>query len=63
MWLGREKGLEFLTGYIVELSLSVDNIFVWLIILSYFGVPPEYRQKVLFLGIIGAESCEVYSLL
>ena len=54
VWLGSEKGLEFLTGYIVELSLSVDNIFVWLIILSYFRVPPEYRQKVLFLGIIGA---------
>ena len=54
VWLGKEKGLEFLTGYIVELSLSVDNIFVWLIILSFFRVPPEYRQKVLFLGIIGA---------
>ena len=54
VWLGTEKGLEFLTGYIVELSLSVDNIFVWLIILSYFRVPPEFRQKVVFLGIIGA---------
>ncbi len=52
--LGREKGLEFLTGYIIELSLSVDNVFVWLLVLSYFAVPPKYQHRVLFLGILGA---------
>jgi len=53
-WLGHVKGLEFLTGYLIELALSVDNLFVFLIILSYFMVPPDLRHRVLFWGILGA---------
>ena len=51
---GTERGLEFLTGYIIEWSLSVDNIFVFLLIFSYFAVPAKYQHKVLFWGILGA---------
>jgi tellurite resistance protein TerC len=54
VWMGADKGNEFLTAYVIELSLSVDNIFVFLIVFSSFGVPPEYRHRVLFLGILGA---------
>ena len=54
VWMGVDKGNEFLTAYVIELSLSVDNIFVFLIVFSSFGVPPEYRHRVLFLGILGA---------
>ena len=53
-WQGHERGLEFLTGYVVELSLSVDNLFVFLLIFGYFKVPAQYQHKVLFWGIIGA---------
>jgi len=52
--LGTGKGLEFLTGYLIELSLSADNVFVWLVILMYFRVPGLYQYRVLFLGILGA---------
>ena len=45
---------EFLTGYVIEKALSVDNIFVFVILFSYFGVPPKYQHRVLFFGIIGA---------
>ena len=55
---GREvanaKGLEFLTGYLIELSLSVDNVFVFIMIFSFFAVPPEYQRRVLLYGVIGA---------
>ncbi len=51
---GTNKGLEFVTGYIVEWSLSVDNLFVFLMIFQYFAVPSIYTQKVLFWGIMGA---------
>jgi len=51
---GKEKALEFLTGYLIEKSLSVDNIFVFILIFSYFNVPVAYQHKVLFWGIIGA---------
>ncbi|MDH3237236.1 MAG: TerC family protein [Deltaproteobacteria bacterium] len=51
---GTTKGLEFITGYIVEWSLSVDNLFVFLMIFQYFAVPPMYQQRVLFYGILGA---------
>jgi len=51
---GRDKGLEFLTGYTVELSLSVDNLFVFLLIFAYFKVPARYQHKVLFWGVLGA---------
>jgi TerC family integral membrane protein len=52
--LGPSPALEFLTGYLVEKSLSVDNIFVFAIVLSYFSVPARYQHKVLFWGIFGA---------
>ena len=50
----RRVSLEFLTGYIVEKSLSVDNIFVFVLVFSYFAIPPKYQHRVLFYGIIGA---------
>ena len=53
-WLGPEKGLEFLTGYLIEKALSVDNIFVFVLIFSYFNVPAKYQHRILFWGIIGA---------
>ncbi len=51
---GPEKGLEFLTGYLIEYSLSVDNIFVFVLIFSYFQVPPRAQHRVLVWGILGA---------
>jgi tellurite resistance protein TerC len=51
---GRRIGLEFLTGYIVEKSLAVDNIFVFVLVFAYFGIPLQYQHRVLFYGIIGA---------
>lgn len=53
-WHGRPAALEFITGYVVELSLSVDNLFVFLVIFRYFRVPAEQQHKVLFWGILGA---------
>lgn len=52
--LGRQSGLEFLTGYLIEYALSVDNIFVFVLIFSYFSVPEKYQHRVLFWGIVGA---------
>ena len=52
--MGKESGLEFLTGYLIEYALSVDNIFVFVLIFSYFNVPEKYQHRVLFWGIIGA---------
>jgi tellurite resistance protein TerC len=56
--MGREvanaKTLEFLTGYVIELSLSVDNIFVFIMIFSFFAVPAEYQRRVLIYGVLGA---------
>ncbi|OGS23732.1 MAG: hypothetical protein A2297_04935 [Elusimicrobia bacterium RIFOXYB2_FULL_48_7] len=51
---GSEKALEFLTVYLVERSLSVDNIFVFILVFSFFGVKAEYQYKILFWGILGA---------
>ncbi len=51
---GPDKGMEFLTGYVIEKSLSVDNVFVFALLFSYFAVPALYQHKVLFWGIIGA---------
>jgi tellurite resistance protein TerC len=51
---GSEKALEFLTGYVIEKSLSVDNLFVFLIIFQYFNTPSQYQHRVLFWGILGA---------
>ncbi len=56
--LGRQmanlKATEFLTGYVIEKSLAVDNIFVFLMLFSYFAVPPEFHRRVLVFGVIGA---------
>ncbi|HEY5914595.1 MAG TPA: TerC family protein [Verrucomicrobiae bacterium] len=51
---GSQKALEFFTGYLIEKSLSVDNVFVFALLFSYFAVPAKYRHKVLFWGILGA---------
>ena len=54
LWQGEERGLEYFTGYVIEKSLSVDNLFVFLLIFSYFSVPKRDEHKVLFWGILGA---------
>ena len=51
---GSEKGIQFLTGYVIEKSLSVDNVFVFALLFSYFSVPAKYQHKVLFWGVLGA---------
>ena len=53
-YMGSEKALEFFTGYVIEKSLSVDNVFVIALLFSYFAVPTLYQHKVLFWGILGA---------
>lgn len=53
-WNGAKSALEYTTGYIIEKSLSVDNLFVFIVIFSYFGVKGEYQHRVLFWGILGA---------
>jgi tellurite resistance protein TerC len=52
--LANTKAMEFLTGYLIEKSLAVDNIFVFLMIFTYFAVPPAYQKRVLMIGIVGA---------
>jgi tellurite resistance protein TerC len=52
--LAKQTGLEYLTGFVVEKSLSVDNIFVFVVIFTYFAVPAKYQHRVLFYGILGA---------
>jgi tellurite resistance protein TerC len=52
--IANEKALEFLTGYLIEKSLAVDNIFVFLLIFTYFAVPPNFQKRVLMIGILGA---------
>lgn len=53
-WKGQDAAMKFLAGYVIEESLSVDNLFVFLVIFSFFKVPESYRHRVLFWGIIGA---------
>ncbi|MFZ1978554.1 MAG: TerC family protein [Bacteroidota bacterium] len=53
-WYGREAGLQFLAGYLIEKSLSIDNLFVFLLLFTYFKVPAKYQHKVLYWGILGA---------
>jgi tellurite resistance protein TerC len=55
--VGRQVGLEFLAGYVVEKSLAVDNVFVFVLVFAYFSVPSIYQHRVLFYGIIGALAC------
>ncbi|MGL4608459.1 MAG: TerC family protein [Trueperaceae bacterium] len=54
IWMGPQFGTEFLTGYLIEYSLSVDNIFVFVLIFSAFAVPSQYQHRVLFWGVLGA---------
>lgn len=54
LWFGPAKSLEFITGYVIEEALSVDNLFVFILLFNYFKVPPEHERTVLFWGIIGA---------
>ena len=53
-WFGGSATTEYLSGYLIEQSLSIDNVFVWALILSYFRVPSRYQHRVLFWGIFGA---------
>ncbi len=53
-YAGQQKALEFLAGYLIEKSLSVDNIFVFFVIFSFFKIPPQYQKRVLFHGVLGA---------
>lgn len=53
-YMGRDYALEFLTGYLIEKALSVDNIFVFILIFTYFDIPPRFQHKILFWGILGA---------
>src|SRR5258708_1565630 len=53
-WMGPVKALEFVTGYVIEEALSVDNLFVFILLFNYFKVPPEQERTVLFWGILGA---------
>ncbi|MDQ3323873.1 MAG: TerC family protein [Acidobacteriota bacterium] len=52
--IGQRVALEFLTGYVLEYSLSIDNIFIFVLVFSYFGIPAKYKHRVLFYGILGA---------
>jgi tellurite resistance protein TerC len=54
VWQGQQLALQFVTGYVLELSLSVDNLFLFLVIFRYFSVPGRYQHRVLFWGILGA---------
>src|SRR5687768_16989040 len=53
-FMGEQAGMEFLAGYLIEKALSVDNIFIFVLIFSYFRVPPQYQHRILFWGILGA---------
>src|SRR5262245_23355256 len=53
-WHGGQAATEYISGYLIEKSLSVDNVFVWALIMSYFAVPREYQFRVLFWGVFGA---------
>jgi len=53
-WFGPDRALEFLTGYLIEKALSVDNVFVFLVVFSSFAVPPKLQHRVLFWGVLGA---------
>jgi tellurite resistance protein TerC len=61
--VANEKAAEYLTGYLIEKSLSVDNIFVFLMLFTYFAVPPERQRKVLVLGVLGAIALRIVMIL
>lgn len=52
--VANQKSLEFITGYLIEKSLAVDNVFVWLMLFTFFAIPPELQKRVLILGVLGA---------
>jgi tellurite resistance protein TerC len=52
--VAKAKSLEYLTGYLIEKSLAVDNVFVWITLFGFFGVPPQYQKRVLLYGVLGA---------
>lgn len=52
--LANQKALEYITGYLIEKSLAIDNVFVWLILFSFFAIPLELQKRVLILGVLGA---------
>lgn len=54
LFMGKEKAIEFLTGYVIEKSLSIDNLFVFIMLFTYFNIESKYQHKVLFWGILGA---------
>src|SRR2546421_5365135 len=54
LWRGGGLATQYLAGYLIEWSLSVDNVFVFVLVLSHFAVPPEYQHRVLFWGVVGA---------
>ena len=62
-WQGHQVALEFVTGYVLELSLSVDNLFIFLLIFRYFSVPEEHQHRVLFWGFSVRCSCAASSSL
>lgn len=53
-FMGHQKAVEFFTGYLIEYSLSMDNLFVFVLIFTYFKIPPQYQHRVLFWGVLGA---------
>jgi tellurite resistance protein TerC len=61
--LGKQKGTEFLAGYLIELSLSVDNLFVFLLVFSFFKVPAKFQHRVLFWGVLGALGMRIAMIL
>jgi tellurite resistance protein TerC len=61
--LGKQKGTEFLAGYLIELSLSVDNLFVFLLVFSFFKVPAKFQHRVLFWGVLGALGMRIMMIL
>ena len=54
LYFGGEFGLQYITGYVIEKSLAIDNVFVWGLLFSYFAIPSKYQHRVLFLGVLGA---------
>jgi len=62
-YFGSESALQFFTGYLIEKSLSVDNLFVFLTIFTYFSTPPSHQYKILFWGILGALVCRISLIL
>ncbi|WP_281274435.1 TerC family protein [Halomonas nitroreducens] len=61
--IANNKATEFLTGYLIEKSLSVDNVFVWLTLFSFFGISPELQRRVLIYGVLGAVVLRVIIIL